>query len=410
MPAPTLHEHQVPHISTIPANEGDAVRLYVREYDGTQGNQPRTPILMLHGRSVPVVAGYDLIGPGSDIAYSWAQQLASHHYDVFMMDLQGNGRSPRPKMDEPRNANPAQRGVLTPNPLPAPYTGPPLYPHQLGNSDSEWAELATVIAFIKSLPRMTTPIDFIGWSAAGPVMGPYTLQHPEDVKSLFLLAPIFPPKGRWSDDASKPFGRPLEAATLPVSLPPAVFGFPMHVSSKTGFTNAWDAEQGSVYQREPGMVDRVWAAMMENDPVGGAWGQTLPSGRPEGIHRYRNSYWWGWNNETAKFENPPGTPVLGDRVPLLLVHGALDRTVNTPGSSPVPDVQRFSVPALYKAVQGPHKLMFQLEGAGHSVVWERPAEVVHEISQHWLQNKYKVWGLTSGSYYRDANGELTPLP
>ncbi|GGJ33258.1 hypothetical protein GCM10010121_050500 [Streptomyces brasiliensis] len=172
-----------------------------------------------------MLAGYDLTGPGDDITYSWARKLASHHYDVFLMDLQGNGRSPRPKMDEPRNANPAQRSVLTPNPLPEPYTGPPLYPHQLGSSGSEWAELATVIAFIKAQPNMTTPIDFIGWSAAGPVMGPYTLQHPEDVKSLFLLAPIFTPLGRWSGSVSDPFGLPPNTI-LPVSLPPAVFESP----------------------------------------------------------------------------------------------------------------------------------------------------------------------------------------
>ncbi|MEW2044695.1 alpha/beta fold hydrolase [Streptomyces sp. NPDC005476] len=409
MPVPAPKDHLVPHISKIPANEGDAVKLFVREYNGTQGNQPRSPVLMLHGRSVPVLAGYDLTGSGSDIAYSWAQQLASHHYDVFLMDLQGNGRSPRPKMDEPRNANPAQRDILAPNPLPVPYTGTPLYPHELGNSESEWAELATVIAFIKALPHMTTPIDFIGWSAAGPVMGPYTLQHPEDVKSLFLLAPIFPPLGRWSGDPMRPFGRPEEAATLPVSQPPSVFGFPMHVSSKKNFEDAWDREQGSPSQRDPGMVDRVWAAMMANDAVGSTWGKELSPGVSQGIHRYRNSYWWGWNNETAPFENPEGTHVLGDRVPLVIVHGELDKTVNTPATSPAPPVQRFSVPALYAAVKGHRKLMFQLEGAGHSVVWERHADVVHEISKHWLQNKYKVWGLTSGSYYRDVNGELFPL-
>ncbi|MEU9344196.1 alpha/beta fold hydrolase [Streptomyces sp. NPDC048278] len=408
MPAPTPQDHLVPHISSIPANEGDSVKLFVREYNGTQGNQPRSPVLMLHGRSVPVVAGYDLTGPGHDITYSWAQQLASHHYDVFLMDLQGNGRSPRPKMDEPRNANPAQQGALTPNPLPDLYTGPPLYPHQLGNSGSEWAELATVVDFIKGLPNMTTPIDFVGWSAAGPVMGPYTLQHPENVKSLFLLAPIFAPLGRWSGSATDPFGLPPNT-TLPVSQPPPVFGFPMHVNSKRNFTQGWNREQGTIDQRDPDMVDRAWAAMMADDPVGRTWGPILSSGNAEGVHRYRNTYFWGWNKETAPFESPAGTHVLGDRVPVVLVHGELDQTANTPASSPVPDDQRFSVPALYAAIAGQHKLMFQLEGAGHSMVWERPAEVLHEISKHWLLNKYKVWGLTSGSYYRDSNGELTPL-
>jgi len=404
--APT--DHLVGHVSKIPANEGDTVNLFVREYDGTQGNQPREPVLMLHGRSVPVLAGYDLSVPGSSIEYNWAQNLAKHHYDVFMMDLQGNGLSPRPKMDEPRNANPAQLNVLDPNPLPGGYSGPPLYPHQLGNTESECAELATVVEYIKNLPGRNKPIDFIGWSAAAQAMGPYTLQHPEVVKSLFLLAPIFPPQGRWSGDPTNPFELPPNT-TLPVSQPPVLYGFPMHVSSKDGFTRAWDREQGTVPQREPGMEDKAWAAMMENDPVGSTWGRELSPGVYEGIHRFRNSYFWGWTNETVTNQDTSGTYILGDRVPIAIVHGELDRTANTPPTVSVPPALRFSVPALYQAVQGPKKLMFQLEGAGHSVVWERPAEIVHDIAFQWLHNKHKVWGLTSGSYYRDSLGILTPI-
>jgi len=41
-------------------------------------------------------------------------------FDVFVMELQGSGRSPRPKIDDPCNANPAQQGVLIPDPLSAP--------------------------------------------------------------------------------------------------------------------------------------------------------------------------------------------------------------------------------------------------------------------------------------------------
>jgi pimeloyl-ACP methyl ester carboxylesterase len=404
----THKDYSVPHVSKLPANEGDTVNLFVREYDGTQGNQPREPVLMLHGRSVPVLAGYDLTVPGSAIDYNWAQDLAKHHFDVFMMDLQGNGRSPRPKMDDPRNANPAQRGVLVPNPLPTPYTGLPPYPHQLGNTESECAELATVVDFIRALPGRNKPMDFIGWSAAAPSMGPYTLQHPEVVKSLFLLAPIFPPAGRWSGDHAYPFAIPPNTA-LPVSDPAALYGFPMFVSDKRSFVQAWDREQGTPSQREPGMEDRAWAAMMENDPVGRTWGRELSPGVYEGIHRFRNSYFWGWTNETVPYRDTSGNYVLGDRVPVAIVHGELDRTANTPPTVSVPPALRFSVPALYTAVGGPEKLMFQLEGAGHSVVWERPAEIVHDIAFQWLHNKHKVWGLTSGSYYRDSLGILTPI-
>ncbi|MEU6323742.1 hypothetical protein [Streptomyces sp. NPDC047009] len=115
----------------------------------------------------------------------------------------------------------------------------------------------------------------------------------------------------------------------------------------------------------------------------------------------------GWNDETVPHENPTGTPVLGDRVPVLIVYGELDTQANSPSS--LPAVMRFSVPALYEAIKGPKKLMFCFAGSGHSMVWERSAEALQHMSKQWLQHA-KVEGLTSGSYFRDPDGVLTPLP
>ncbi|MCX3288829.1 hypothetical protein OR263_19315 [Streptomyces sp. NEAU-H22] len=106
-------------------------------------------------------------------------------------------------------------------------------------------------------------------------------------------------------------------------------------------------------------------------------------------------------------ENPAGTTVLGDRVPVLVIYGELDRAANSPAT--FPDPIRFSVPDLYKAVKGPDRLMFCLEGAGHSLVWEVTAQTVHHMSKQWFKNG-KVWGQSSGSYFRDSDGALIPLP
>ncbi|MEV7684542.1 alpha/beta fold hydrolase [Streptomyces bungoensis] len=409
MSAPSLQKHWVTHHSTNPANANTDVQLFVGEYDGTPTGQDPKPVLMLHGRSVPVLAGYDLVlaGVSGDdaVKYSWAQQLAKLHYDVFLMDLQGSGLSPRPKMDDPCNANPAQRQDVL-GPLAAACSTPP-YPHELGNSESERDELATVVGFIQG-KHPNKKIDFVGWSAAGLVMGPYVLQNPDQVRSLFLLAPIYPPKGRWSKDPANPFGRPPEITGLPVTPPQAAFGFPMNVTSKTGFTLAWDRETASPLQRDAGMADRVWAAMMDNDSEGSKWGPLLASGSHEGVLRYRNNYWWGWNDQTVPHRDAAGTPVLGERVPVAIVHGELDRTANTPAALPVPDVLRFSVPALYAAVPGTKKLMFQLADASHSMVWERAAQTLHHITSDWLRDN-RVYGRTDGSYYRATDGDLISL-
>ncbi|WP_331765733.1 alpha/beta fold hydrolase [Embleya sp. NBC_00896] len=382
---PTIpsNDHAVPHVSTVPANKDEAVKLFVREYDGTKPHQPRKAVLMLHGRSVPALAGFDL----RHGKYSWAQDLADAGYDVFIMDLQGSGRSPRPKMDEPCNANPAQQqDLLVPNPLPAPCPSP-VYKSQLGNSQSDWDELNTVVEYIRTL-RDVSKVALVGWSAAAFQIGPYALQHPEKVASLLFLAPIFPPEGR----ASAP-------AALPVSTPPAVFGFPMNLGSKAGFEEAWGREQHCPKQRETGMVDVVWKAIMENDSIGRGWGPK-ESGVAQGLVRIRNSYWWGWNSTTV-----PQDGTLGGTVPVLIVYGDLDTQANTPVSSG--PLLHFSVPALYDAIPGPNKLMFRIACAGHSMVWERQSKVLHRMSRQWLKHT-AVEGLAKGSFFVDEDGVYMP--
>ncbi|MGP3947904.1 alpha/beta fold hydrolase [Streptomyces sp. 7N604] len=386
----TPKDHLVAHKSTVPANRDESVNLFVREYDGTRPSRTRKAVLMLHGRSVPALAGLDL----RHGKYSWAQSLAEDGGDVFIMDLQGSGRSPRPKMGDPCNANPAQQqDILVPNPLSAPC--PPNYPYQLGNSQSDWDELDTVVEFIRDRHDVQK-VALVGWSAAAFQIGPYALQHPEKVESLLFLAPVFPPKGR----ASKPGTRFDAPVPLPVSTPAAAFGFPMNLTTKVGFASSWDREQHCPGQREAGMVDVVWKAVMENDEDGQRWGPK--QGRvPEGVMRFRNSFWWGWNSTTVPLD---GT--LGAAVPVLIVYGALDTQANT--SPDLGPLLYFSVPALYKAIPGPKKLMFRVACAGHSMVWERQSKVLHRMSKQWLKHT-TVEGLTNGSYDVDEDGVLTPM-
>src|SRR4051812_2307375 len=50
-------DHGVPHVSTVAANAGERVQLFLRErVRGDITNRPREAILMIHGRSVPVLA------------------------------------------------------------------------------------------------------------------------------------------------------------------------------------------------------------------------------------------------------------------------------------------------------------------------------------------------------------------
>ena len=48
-------DHRVPHISTVPANRGELVELFVRERVKDSGKEPPKVVLMITGRSVPVL-------------------------------------------------------------------------------------------------------------------------------------------------------------------------------------------------------------------------------------------------------------------------------------------------------------------------------------------------------------------
>src|SRR5262245_42831804 len=115
-------DHLVPHTSTVPANAGDVVQLFVRERflrddDDGEPREPRKAVLMVHGASVPVLPGMDLRHDD----YSWAFRLAKAGFDVFMLDFQGSGLSSRPKMDDTCNDNSALRlSLMNHDPLSLP--------------------------------------------------------------------------------------------------------------------------------------------------------------------------------------------------------------------------------------------------------------------------------------------------
>ncbi|MFE9930944.1 alpha/beta fold hydrolase [Streptomyces sp. NPDC005533] len=386
-------DHPVPHVSQLPVNKGETINLFVRERDGTQNPAERTAVLMLHGRSIPVLPGADL-GTGK---YNWMMFLADAGYDVFAMDLQGHGRSYRPPvMDDPRNANPKHQGIVhNGHPLPGPGPDPVQDPRQLGDSRSDVSEVHTVVEFIKKRHNLKK-VTLMGWSAAAQAFGPYAIRYPENVSSLFLLAPVFPPDGPAALSGTD-WDPPVE---LPRSTPAETWGFPMNLLSRKGFGDAWAKELGCPGQRDDDIEDKVWAAIMESDTLGRTWGPPTASGAPQGVLRYRNPFWWGWNKTGAKLHG-----VLGDKVPVLIAYGERDQTVQSPAGT----VPFLSVTELYKTIPGAKKLMFKVACAGHQIPWERASKHVHHLSREWLKHT-AIEGHTQGSFLMDKEGNITPAP
>lgn len=359
-------DHAVPHISTLQANIGEQVRLFVRErVRGDVENRPREAVLFIHGRSVPVLSVAELRHED----YDWAGWLAqSGGFDVFMLDFQGSGRSPRPKMDDPCNAPIAQQALLIPNPLAA--SCPHSYPFTLNTSGTDLDELDTVIEYIRNL-RGVDKVHLVAWSAGSFRAGPYAALHPDKVASVLFFAPIFNVNFR--------------------SPPPIADPSPMTLGRRDDLMGGWSTEIKCENQVEPGIQDVVWGSIMDNDDIGRAWGPPAagapPGSAPEGLMRVRQSVNQQnvWNASVA----------VRITAPTLIIRGELDT-----GQGGLQHVAE-----LYNLVQNENKLRFTVQCGGHYMPWEKQRKVLHHFSMQWLKHQ-RVNDFSRGEFYVDLEGNL----
>jgi hypothetical protein len=54
-------DHRVPHVSTVPANQGEPVQIFVREkVSSSESPKPRPVVLMVHGGVSPSTLAFDV--------------------------------------------------------------------------------------------------------------------------------------------------------------------------------------------------------------------------------------------------------------------------------------------------------------------------------------------------------------
>lgn len=349
MPAPAgAIDHAVPHISTEPSNKGSRVILYMRERRG--GGPSRPAVLLVHGRSAAAVPSFDL----EFRDYSWMAYLADAGFDAFAVDLQGYGRSSKPAvMDDPCNTSPDhQAKYLVPRPLPAPCAPP--YPHAFGSFESDWDEIDTVVAFIRSLRgERALKVNLIGWSRGGMRVIGYAARRPDNVARVVALAPTrFPP----------------------VTRPPA---YPMNMTDQRDFFADWDRQIDSKkcpHQVDPSIREALWNSTIALDTLGSHWGAS-------GVRRSPAFSAAGW------------TPDLPGRVraPTLVIRGALDDQAPEPATR-----------ALYEALGGA-KDFLTVSCGSHELVYETQHTRVLQASVEWLRSG------TIGGRFR-ANSPAWSLP
>jgi pimeloyl-ACP methyl ester carboxylesterase len=348
-------EYGVPHVSTVPANVGQSVRIYAREVFKAHGNanapKPGSEVVVfVHGGTVPSVPDYDLQFQD----YSWAEFLARAGYDVFMLDQTGYGFSPRPTMNDPCNANPAQQALLIPNPLAAPCT--PI-PSGLTSTASDVDEINSVVDFVRSL-RGVVRVNLIGWSTGGVRTGAYAAQYPEKVnKMVFLAAGVFT----------------VPAAPFPMSLQ----------NSSAIFGGRWDSEVRCANQFDPAIRPVIWATIMSFDPRGSTWGtpEYNPVASPTGglMRGPQINY---------RFTAAQAGEI---QAPSLVIVGEFDAGLGLSRN-------------LYSVLGTQNKVRVEVGCASHFLPYERQHHVLLDATKAWLQTGM-IRGVQQGVFTVDASGK-----
>ena len=341
----------IPHTSTVSANAGERVPLFVHEKLSratadaiARGESPAEVVLFIHGGSVPSVPDYDL--PFKD--YSWMEYLAVEGFDTFSMDQTGYGLSQRPAMDDACNLSAANQALVMPNPLPEACE--PSYTGSLTSFASDWDEIDTVVDFIRDLRGVET-IHLIGWSMGGARAGGYAAAHPDKIANLILFAPFYN-------------RNTVATATGNNSGPP------MQLQTRERLMNErWRDLVVCENQIDPGIQDVIWQSIMSFDSLGSIWG-------PEhGVMRYPTYQLNDWTRDVVGMID----------VPTLVLVGTEDSLLNADRD-------------LFADLTLDHKVLVEMDCATHMAVWEETQyKFMHEASLDWLQDaQYR--GETSGTY------------
>ncbi len=326
--------------------EGETAQLYVRERVlpgiglGSRGLEDRV-VVFVHGAGTPAEVAFD--APGA----SWMEYLARAGYDAFSMDMTGYGRSTRPTvMNDPCNLSAAQQEQLVPTLLGEPCD--PGYGFATTTIESDWHDLDAVVDYVSEL-RDVARVHIVAWSLGGPRAGGYAARYPDKVASLILLAPAYSRN---------------RSAEPPAAVPAP--GAAMTKQSYDDLVALWNRQTPCERQYEPEVLESVWTAMLESDPVGATWGT--------GVRRAPRVTSWGWDR----------TEVSRQRTPMLLVAPETDGQVNP---------QR--VGELYEDLGSPKKVLLDLACASHNAMWETKRHLLFEASLEWL-GEGTVEGVESG--------------
>ena len=346
--AVTREDIFVPHVSTVPANVGQTVGISVRHVTRTKDGSTRGAVLFTNEAANSTLATLDL----DYQSYSLAAALAEQGLDVYLMDHTGYGRSPRPTMDDPCNADPVQQQLLIPNPLPAPCGAS--YPHHLVTIFTELAEIDSVVNYIRKQSGRNR-VSLAGWSRATFRMGLYAAQHPDTVERLAIVGPGYRP------DAPSEFPtstRDSLSAGQSARASVPRWSFSVRTSGET--LAAWERQRRCDDIVDPVVYEALSNAIRtHNDPGAATWGTPrgalyrVPAGSQVDA---------GWNRTSARQVTVPTLLMVGEHDP---------RSVE-------------EAPRLYADISSREKILVKVQCATHFLLFERNHQALHKAFAEFL--------------------------
>lgn len=150
----------------VPARDDPALKLYVRNKHPADMARftPERTVVFVHGATYPAETAFDLPLDGM----SWMDFIASHGFDVYLLDVRGYGRSSRPAaMEKPAAESPP-----------------------FATTDQAVEDVGAVVDFVRGR-RSLAKLDLLGWSWGTSIMATYAARHPDTVERLVLYAPVW---------------------------------------------------------------------------------------------------------------------------------------------------------------------------------------------------------------------------
>jgi len=349
----------VPHVSTVAANRGQTVGLFLRERvlaSALDAGTPAPVILMLHGGFAPSIVAYDLRYKD----FSYMAQMARAGFDVFAFSHTGYAPSPRPRMDDPVNVDASFQSELIPHVLPGPQS--PRYPFKLVSSQTEWDEIDTVVDFIRAL-RGVERVHLVGWSTGAPRAGGFAALHPDKVDRVLLYGP------------SQFFEREEAPETMPEPGAPTLLQTREFLLERRWRDHVHDVQQ----LEDPGVCDEFWLSLMAIDEIGASWGR-----EGIGIMRAPNRMNFGWKASLARIAAPT--------LYLLGEHDSYARRIES-----------------WKALAAPQRMFIRVAGCSHFMQFERARHLLYRATAQWLAEG-TVDGQRSGEFAADRQGRIAAAP